>query len=201
MYMRAKQPIFRLSLLLGLLLTVCWCCRFCVFAQTAAEVRESTLRLHIRADSDEERDQQLKLLVRDAILEQSGDLFAQSGGKQQALTAARRSLPRIEQIAQDTLRKNGCTKPVKAKVVRMYFDTTDYERFTLPAGEYDALRVEIGSGAGHNWFCVLYPGLCLTAAQGEELYPEPAQQKLVTAAPEIRFAALEWLQKLLGRNK
>lgn len=74
-----------------------------------------------------------------------------------------------------------------------------YEDFTLPAGVYDALRVELGAHAGRNWFCVLYPGLCLPAAGEAAVYPTEAQQDLVEAPRvEVRFAALEWLEHLTG---
>ena len=74
-----------------------------------------------------------------------------------------------------------------------------WEDFTLPAGVYDALRVELGAHAGRNWFCVLYPGLCLPAAGEAAVYPTEAQQDLVEAPRvEVRFAALEWLEHLTG---
>ncbi len=194
-----QKTELRIALLLGLLLAILWGCRFSEFAQTAANVRQNTLRLHIRADSDSPRDQALKLRVRDAILAQSDLLFEGAENKEQAVQKAQNRLPEVEKIARHTLLTQGCQKPVRARVVRMYFDTTAYDGFTLPAGEYDALRIEIGSGKGHNWFCVLYPGLCLPAAEGERLYPESEQQQLVEETPEIRFAALELFQKLFGK--
>lgn len=193
-----KKEQMQIALLLGLLVAILWGCRFSQFAQTAADVRQNTLRLHIRADSDSPADQALKLEVRDAILAQSDLLFAGAENKDEAVEKAQSKLPQVEQIARNTLLKEGCQKSVKARVVRMYFDTTAYEDFTLPAGEYDALRVEIGSGKGHNWFCVLYPELCLPAAEGERVYPETEQQQLVKETPVIRFAALELFQKLFG---
>lgn len=198
-YLTKQENQIRISVFLGLLLAVLFCCRFSVFAQTAQVVRADTLRLHIRANSDSVEDQRLKLTVRDAILQEAGSLFAQSGGKTEALTAATESLPQIEALARKTLAESNCFLPVRASVTRMYFDTTAYDGFTLPAGEYDALRLEIGSGAGHNWFCVLYPGLCIPAAEGEALYPEPAEQELVEKTPEIRFAVLELFQKLFRK--
>lgn len=191
-----KTALLRLSVFFGFLITVLICCRFSVFAMTADQLREDTLRLHIRANSDSAEDQRLKLCVRDAVLQQMGPLFAESSSKEGAVEKARNSLETLESLAETTLAEQGCFLPVKARVVRMYFDTTEYEDFTLPAGEYDALRLEIGSGEGHNWFCVLYPGLCLPAAEGESLYPEPARQHLVEKTPQVRFAALELLEHL-----
>ncbi len=191
-----RKAWLRLSVFLGLLAAVLFCCRFSVFALAADQLRQDTLRLHIRANSDSAEDQRLKLCVRDAVLKQTGALFAKSEDKAGALSAAENSLSQIEQLAEKTLAEQGCFLPVKARVVHMYFDTTKYEGFTLPAGEYDALRLEIGSGKGHNWFCVLYPGLCLPAAEGESLYPKASCQKLVENTPEVRFAALEWFEHL-----
>lgn len=195
-YRMSRRDMLALSLLMGFLCAVVFGCRFSQFAKTAQQVREQTLRLHIKANSDSLYDQQLKLKVRDAVMQNAGLLFAQSNTKEEALAGAQKTLKELEQIAENTLKQHGCALPVQARVITMYFDTTAYTGFTLPAGEYDALRLEIGTGNGHNWFCVLYPGLCLPAAEGERIYPDVKSQSLIEAKPEIRFAALEWTQKI-----
>lgn len=125
-------------------------------------LRGSVLRLHILAESDSDRDQTLKLRVRDALLE-SGILDgADSLAEAETIAAGR--LPDIERIAETVLRANGCDLPVEAELADTEFDVRTYGDITMPAGTYRALRVKIGSAQGHNWWCVMYPSLCVPAA-------------------------------------
>lgn len=128
------------------------------------ELRGSVLRLHILANSDDEEDQRLKLCVRDALLEQSGELFACVDSLEEAEAAAEAELHEIERIARETLESQGSSQTVTAKLVDMHFDERFYDGLTMPAGDYKALRVELGEAEGHNWWCVMYPPLCLPAA-------------------------------------
>ncbi len=130
--------------------------------QALDDLRNSVLRLHILAESDSDYDQNLKLKVRDALLE-SGILDA-SENLEQAEKTARENLPEIIGIAENTLRKNGCNLSVSAEITEMDFDERVYGNITMPAGNYKALRIKIGSASGHNWWCVMYPPLCLPAA-------------------------------------
>jgi stage II sporulation protein R len=141
---------------------------FTVFAQQCDDIRDKVFRLHILANSDSAADQALKLKVRDQILAVSGDLFATTGDKAQAEETVKENLSRITQIAQQEVQQEGYTYQVTAHVVNMYFTTRTYGNVTLPAGYYDALRIEIGAAKGHNWWCVLFPPLCLPSAQGKE---------------------------------
>ena len=125
-------------------------------------LRGSVLRLHILADSDSERDQTLKLRVRDALLE-SGVLDG-ADSLEEAEASAAEKLPEIERIAETVLRANGCELPVEAELADTEFDVRTYGDITMPAGNYRALRVKIGSALGHNWWCVMYPALCVPAA-------------------------------------
>ena len=128
------------------------------------KLRGSVLRLHILANSDNEEDQRLKLCVRDALLEQSGELFACADSLEEAEAAAEAELHEIERIARETLESQGSSQTVTAKLVDMHFDERFYDGLTMPAGDYKALRVELGEAEGHNWWCVMYPPLCLPAA-------------------------------------
>ncbi len=125
-------------------------------------LRGSVLRLHILAESDSERDQTLKLRVRDALLE-SG-ILGGADSLEEAETIAADRLPDIERIAETVLRANGCDLPVEAELADTEFDVRTYGDITMPAGTYRALRVKIGSAQGHNWWCVMYPSLCVPAA-------------------------------------
>lgn len=136
------------------------------------ELRGSVLRLHILAESDSDYDQNLKIKVRDALLE-SGILDG-SENLEQAENTAREKLTEIVRISEDTLRKNDCYLPVSAEVTEMEFDERIYGDITMPAGNYEALRIKIGSASGHNWWCVMYPPLCVPVACEVEDNPETA---------------------------
>lgn len=167
------------------------------FSAACASLRQDTLRLHVQANSNSEEDQALKLMVRDAVLKTAQTLFAGLPDQQAALETARAHLQDFQRAAERVVREEGSNQTVRVYVTNMYFPTTAYEAFTLPAGRYDALRVELGDHAGRNWFCVLYPALCLSAAQPAE-YPEAAQQEILENSQgyEVRFAALEAVERL-----
>ncbi len=157
-----------------------------------AKVRADTLRLHVVANSDSEQDQALKLQVRDRMLGEVETLFANADDQTEALQTAQQNLPRLQAAAQRAVKACGSKETVRVKLVRMHFPVTHYSTFSLPAGEYDALRVELGQAKGHNWFCVLYPGLCLPSAE-KTSYPTGEENKLVAGQYEFRFAVLDWL--------
>ncbi len=168
---------------------------FARFQAVCRQVRADTLRLHIVANSDSAWDQALKLRVRDSMLQEVSALFEKVPDQAQAVQTARRQLPRLQAAAERAVRENGSRQQVRVRLVRMRFPTTHYEGFSLPAGEYDALRIELGKAAGHNWFCVLYPGLCLPSAECAA-YPKQAENRLITEKCEVRLALLDWLQKI-----
>ena len=169
------------------------------------ELRGSVLRLHILANSDNEEDQRLKLCVRDALLEQSGELFACADSLEEAEAAAEAELHEIERIARETLESQGSSQTVTAKIVDMHFDERFYDGLTMPAGDYKALRVELGEAEGHNWWCVMYPPLCLPAAcrvtinkTAEEEYFDKKELDIMYRPKKyrIRFAVWDKLKRL-----
>lgn len=168
---------------------------FAHFQAVCRQVRADTLRLHIVANSDSAQDQALKLRVRDSMLQEVSVLFEKVPDQAQAVQTARLQLPRLQAAAERAVRENGSRQQVRVRLVRMRFPTTHYEDFSLPAGEYDALRIELGKAAGHNWFCVLYPGLCLPSAECAA-YPKQTENRLITGKCEVRLALLDWLQKI-----
>lgn len=129
------------------------------------DLRGSVLRLHILANSDDDEDQRLKICVRDALLEHSDEIFDDADDLESAEAAANKAMPRIIAIAEETLREQGCCLPVTAELTDMTFDERVYGNITMPAGEYRALRIGIGEANGHNWWCVMYPPLCIPAAE------------------------------------
>lgn len=168
------------------------------FAGACEDIESRVLRLHILANSDSESDQALKLKVRDAILEISPEIFGDTSSKQEAIRKAKTDLPKIIAEAERVIKAEGYNYSVRAEVVNDKFNTRVYENFTLPAGDYDAVRIIIGSGSGHNWWCVMFPALCLPSAEGNELQNElPDSEKCIvdnnenSNGYEIRFGVVE----------
>lgn len=128
------------------------------------EVRENVLRLHITANSDSQADQAVKLKVRDALLQSGAEVFDGSVTAAEAEEKLVPELARLEEIADGVLKENGCDYTSRAYIVKEYFDEREYDGLTMPAGEYTALRVALGTGEGKNWWCVMFPPLCLPAA-------------------------------------
>lgn len=134
-------------------------------SRTVDKLQAQVLRLHILANSDSEEDQALKLAVRDRLLSCSEELFGDAQTLEEAYDAAQSKLERIREIARQVVQEQGFTYDVEAELVEMPFDERVYEDLTMPAGEYEALRITIGEAEGHNWWCVMYPPLCIPAAE------------------------------------
>ena len=166
---------------------------FRTFSANCAEVRGEVLRLHIPANSDSDEDQAIKLRVRDLLLEEYGDRLSGSGGLEEAEARAEELLPEIERRASDFLRDNGFDYGAKAELVDMWFTTREYDRLILPAGNYKALRVTLGSGEGHNWWCVIFPQLCLPAVSDEVKAEEVLETFGKPQKVKVKFAVYEWL--------
>lgn len=130
--------------------------------------KDNFFRLHIRANSDLEEDQELKLKVRDAVLEVTSVLAEGSKSKAEAIAAVKDGLSLIEDVATDVLRENGSAQAVSVEVKREYFEYREYGNFYLPAGYYDSLIIELGSGQGHNWWCVVFPAVCISGSAEAE---------------------------------
>ncbi len=120
-------------------------------------------RIHIRADSNDEEDQAVKYLVRDRVVEYLAPLISSCSDKTSAMLAVKEHLDGVVKEADAVLKANGFSYTSSAKVVREEFPLRVYEEVTLEAGEYDSLIVELGSGEGDNWWCVVYPPLCFTS--------------------------------------
>ena len=194
---RRLDALLTAGLMLAMLLTP-----LAGFGRRCAQVRGEVLRLHILANSDSAADQALKLLVRDAVLRETGDLFSSAATLEEALALAEESLPAIEETARRALEGAGCGDPVKAELTRMYFSTRTYGEDTLPAGEYAALRLTIGEAQGQNWWCVMFPPLCESPAldkQDVEDFSAEAQDVLeVEPTYDVRFAIVDFFVSLFG---
>lgn len=127
-----------------------------------AALADKVIRLHVIAHSDSPEDQALKLQVRDRVLEEAGTLFAAGASLEEARAALEEALPALAAAGAETVGEAGYAYPVTASLEDgVWFPTKEYEDFALPAGRYTALRVVIGDGGGRNWWCVVFPPLCL----------------------------------------
>lgn len=171
------------------------------FQAQCENISDDVFRLHILANSDSEYDQSVKLRVRDKVLEYSKELFDNAGSKEEAESAVFANLNNIENVARGELKSLGCDYPVKAEIKNMYFTTRYYDSYTLPSGMYDALRITIGSGEGHNWWCVMYPSICISSAVEKD---ERAKQALSSSEYDIvknekyqyKFKVVELFERL-----
>ena len=121
------------------------------------------VRLHVLANSDSEADQTLKLAVRDRVLAEAAPLLEGIDDRDAAWEVLAQSLEQLAQAGADTVAQEGYAYPVAVSLEETWFPTKEYEDFSLPAGNYTALRVVIGEGGGRNWWCVVFPPLCLGA--------------------------------------
>ena len=129
-----------------------------------AEIYYDTLRLHILAASDSDEDQALKIAVRDAVLAEYGEILSDYEGLDSVLEKSRELLPEIEATALTCIREAGFCYTVSAELTVEEYDTRDYGDVSLPRGRYNSLVIVIDGGLGRNWWCVMYPPMCLDMA-------------------------------------
>ena len=203
-FMDRKLKRWEVALLCGVLAALLW---GAWAGQEQAELAGQVIRLHVLANSDSQADQELKLAVRDRVLERAEDLYPEDATLEQAREILEDNLDDLAAAGQQVVDEAGKDYPVTAQLEECWFPTKEYETFALPAGEYTALRVVIGAGEGQNWWCVAFPPLCLGAATEsvEEaaaagLFTED-QAGLMTRENEgyvLKFKSLELLGELRG---
>lgn len=179
---------------LGLALTVVLTAVMDWRTRTAAQVRADTIRLHILANSDTWDDQLLKLQVRNAVLAALPPAVTDADTPQQAADALQTALPALQAAADAALHRAHSPQTAALRLERCNFAARDYGSFALPAGEYTALRVELGAAQGRNWFCVLYPALCISGAAAD--YPTKGENALVFGRFEVRAAAADFIVRM-----
>ena len=136
-------------------------------ATDKAHLSNGVLRLHVVAASDSDEDQALKLKVRDAINEELDSLMDEFSDMESAKNYLQEQLPMLERIANQTLKEAGSSHKATVSLMREPFPARKYDTFVLPAGIYEAVRVTIGAGEGRNWWCVVFPSLCVSATSDE----------------------------------
>lgn len=181
---------------------------FTYFVNGAGSVKSDVVRLHILANSDSEIDQDIKLQVRDALLSQNTEILSEGVNKDNAHMYFAESKLRLLETANRVLRENGFSYDAKITLEEEYFETRQYGTLTFPAGEYLSLKVILGEGKGHNWWCVMFPPLCVPAADDVDVSEDTAKEFLSYAGGKVvnggekyavKFKLLELYEEL--RNK
>lgn len=150
----------RLILLLLLLFIYTFICAFSYVNAVSMNIQDSVFRLHVIANSDSEKDQNLKYIVRDKVLEYINSISTDLTSKEDVINLARENIDTIQKIAENTVKENGYNYSVNLNIGNFAFPTKTYGDISFPAGFYDALKIEIGEAKGQNWWCVMFPPLC-----------------------------------------
>ncbi len=158
-------------------------------------VYDDTVRLHILANSDEKEDQSLKLALRDAVLERYGEELSVFESSDAAVERLSLRLDEIRSFSDMTIEEMGFDYKTEVTLTKEWYDTREYEGFTLPKGYYTSLRIMIGKAEGQNWWCVMYPPLCLDVALSDKAYTKE-EEFLVTKRYNVKFKILELISEL-----
>ena len=178
------KMVIILSILLFLYTTIC----AISYAQNVStDLAENVFRLHVLANSDSEEDQNLKYIVRDALLSYMNEICANCETKQEAIAIVEQNLDTFKQIALDTIKNEGYNYDVILEIGNFEFPTKQYGDISLPAGFYDALRVKIGEAKGQNWWCVMFPPLCFVDISSG-VVPEESKEVLEENLTEEEFS-------------
>lgn len=164
-------------ILLFLLVIYVFLSAYSYVSAVSSDIANSVFRLHVIANSDAEEDQNLKLQVRDALLEYMNSLCSSTSSKEEAMSIAQEHVEDFYKIAQEVITSSGYNYPVNIVIGKYDFPTKNYGDVSLPAGVYDALRVEIGSASGKNWWCVMFPPLCFVDVSSG-VVPEDSKELL-----------------------
>ena len=195
---KISKKALQWAVIFGFICSVFW--SFADFDASCEELRHNVLRLHIVANSDSEADQTLKLKIRDAVLKESDTLFQNSTDLQSAINEAQKNLEIYEKIANEVIAETGKTYTATAKIGKAFFDTRVYEDFTLPSGEYKSLIINIGEAKGKNWWCVIFPSVCVptdkTASLGDSVGKKGTHIAENSENYIIRFKTVEIYEKI-----
>lgn len=203
MVFRTKMRGIELGLLLALAVLLAY---GTALERQQQRISNQIIRLHVVANSNSEEDQITKEQVRNAVLREAEEIITPAQSRDAAKALLQENLTALEETANETLSALGVRDSAEVSLRRELFGTRRYDGFSLPGGYYDALRVNIGSGQGRNWWCVVYPRLCTAAATERESVAvmggmtEEQTAILEGETPEyqLKFKSLELLENLLG---
>ncbi len=164
-------------------------------------ISDKVFRLHILANSDSKEDQELKLKVRDALLELSEGLFEDCNSVDDAIDISNANKNVLKREAEKIIKSYGYDYNVKIEICKQYFNTRDYGDFTLPAGIYNSLRVIIGKGNGHNWWCVMFPSVCLSGCTDDfdGVLTQEEKNLITNKKYIIKFKSVELYEKIKSK--
>lgn len=184
-----NRIILILAMIIAVLITgmVGWRVNLTAQAKLQEHLADEVLRFHILANSDSDEDQELKMDVKAQVLAFLKDSVPEGLSVEETEEWMRRNTDKLEEVSQDTVLSGGKDYPVSAAVTTCYFPEKTYGDVTFPAGNYKALRIEIGAAKGHNWWCVLYPNLCFTDATNA-VVPEEGKEELKNVLTEEEYS-------------
>lgn len=171
-------------------LTFCFILMLVPFEGQCREISDKVFRVHILANSDSEADQKLKLRVRDALVNAGEEILKDVDSKEEAERLIEKNIPKLKSIAENVVFQNGYDYPIDLEITNMYFDTRHYGNITMPGGFYDALRVKIGKAEGKNWWCVMFPSLCIYSVSKTETLEEnlsDGEYKIISSENEYQY--------------
>ena len=168
---------------------------------TSESISQKVFRLHILANSDSQHDQNLKLLVKDEILKLSTELFTDAKSVNDARHIAEDNIKAFENTAQQVVEANGYSYNISVTTDKEYFNTRKYDGFIMPAGEYNTLKIIIGNGEGHNWWCVMYPSVCISGCTDDfdEIMNDEEKEMLTSSKFVPKFKIIELYESI--KNK
>lgn len=191
-------------LLIFLLFIYIFICAQNYVSAVSTNLSDAVFRLHVIANSDLTQDQELKLKVRDSLLKYMNNICSNCSTKQEALSIASSHKSDFQKIAEQTIIENGYSYSVKINIGNFYFPTKNYGDISLPAGLYDALKVEIGEAKGQNWWCVMFPSLCfvdissgIVDEEAKENLEENLQEESYTIISDTKKTDIKFKFKLL----
>ncbi len=191
---------FRLSVIISvLILTIAvFVTDISAFARDCADLRRNVLRLHVIANSDSEADQAVKLEVRDFILKETENRIDDAADKDEVKKYFDDNSEHLTALVDGFLAEKGFSYTSSISLSHSYFETREYDGNTLPSGDYDALRITLGKGEGKNWWCVMFPPLCISAADGDELPAEnyALMQSGKKTGYKLKLKIVEWFRGL-----
>ncbi len=188
-YMKILACTFVVAVLIGMV----------EFESTCSKLQQDVLRLHILANSDTDFDQQMKLSVRDEVIQTISPLYSDVDNKNDAIAVTADNMELITDTAQAVIERFSCDYKVDAQITNMYFDTRYYDDFTMPAGMYDTLQIMIGDAKGKNWWCVMYPTLCVGASTKQSMKDSLSDDEYSVICSddfEFRFKIVEYFEKI-----
>ena len=180
------KMVIILSLLLYIYISIC---AFSYAQTTSYDISNSVFRLHVLANSDSKEDQELKYKVRDSLLEYMNSICSNCTSKAEAISIVEKNKSTFEEIAINTIKENGYSYSVNINIGNFDFPTKNYGDISLPAGYYDALRVEIGEANGQNWWCVMFPPLCFVDISSG-IVPDESKELMEEKLTDEEFALI-----------